>query len=149
MQCFNKHTWDNVIRKTPTSTRSYCIALAIEFSDYVMAFLSIDQLIQVLYSFFKQLENSLTNFLALVGCQLADESKLPLPPHDVYSSYPEFLAEVSNWIRECWTLGRLSYACEVIRKQGRGVFGGVGVYTICELFFDAGMSPLSILASIC
>jgi len=68
VQCFNKHTWDNVIRKTPTSTRGYRIALAIEFSDYVMAFLSIDQLIQVLYSFFKRLENSLTNFLALVGC---------------------------------------------------------------------------------
>ena len=37
------------IRKTPMSTCRYCIALVIEFSDYIMAFLSIDQLIQVLY----------------------------------------------------------------------------------------------------
>ncbi|KIM47141.1 hypothetical protein M413DRAFT_64021 [Hebeloma cylindrosporum] len=53
VQCFNKHTWDTVIRKTPIATRGYRIALAIEFSDYVMAFLSIDQLIQVLYYLFR------------------------------------------------------------------------------------------------
>jgi len=35
-------------------------------------------------------------------------------------------------------------ACEVIRKAGNKVWGGVGVYTISELFFDGGniLAPL-------
>ncbi|KAF8869972.1 hypothetical protein CPB84DRAFT_1693593 [Gymnopilus junonius] len=116
IQCFHMRTWETVVKPSPCSNRGYRIALAFEFHDYVVAFLSIDNLVQPLW--------------------VESASELPPPPTDVYD-FPVFLSEVAGWIREWLMSNRSSYACEVIRKDGKKVFGGVGVYTVCELFFDA------------
>jgi hypothetical protein len=57
---------------------------------------------------------------------------------DLYNDYPGFLEEVAEWIqvKKAWTKPNL--ACNFIRDSGSKVFLGVGVYTICEVFFMAG-----------
>lgn len=68
VQCFNKKTWENVVKQTPNSNRGYRIAIAFEFYDYVVAFLSIDNLVQVPFSFILIMPAmSLIKILASVG----------------------------------------------------------------------------------
>lgn len=73
---------------------------------------------------------------------MTDAKDLPKSPPDVFFTFLDFLKEVSDWIKSRATsksAKRTGLACEVIRINGNKVFGGVGVYTICELFFDSGM----------
>jgi hypothetical protein len=68
-------------------------------------------------------------------------------PADVYKDYGGFLALVARWISEraASRSHRTTLACEAIRgaktKDGTTVWAGVGVYTVCEIFFLAGMCP--------
>ncbi|KAF9521419.1 hypothetical protein CPB83DRAFT_900752 [Crepidotus variabilis] len=48
---------------------------------------------------------------------------------------------VVRWIESRSKSLRDGLACEVIRGDGGKVWGGVGVYTVSELFFDAGICP--------
>jgi len=47
---------------------------------------------------------------------------------------------VAEWIAERARSSskRSGLACEAIRTNGNKVWGGVGVYTVCELFMDSG-----------
>ncbi len=64
---------------------------------------------------------------------------LPPPPCDAYGSYQTFLEMVAKWIVSRAQMPRRGLACEVMRTDGSKVWGGVGVYTASEIFFDAGM----------
>ena len=56
--------------------------------------------------------------------------------------YLKFLEVVSAWIEErARRSKRKGLACEVIRLNGNKIWGGVGVYTVSELFFDSGTLP--------
>jgi len=77
---------------------------------------------------------------------------------DVYQDYPDFLAAVAQWIHERryppnskskskGARKRRGLACEVIRAASN-VWVGVGVYTVCEIFYLAGMDFLSICLSL-
>ena len=61
-------------------------------------------------------------------------------PSDVYDDYFKFLNEVAEWIAERARSSskRSGLACEAIQINGNKVWGGVGVYTVCELFMDSG-----------
>jgi hypothetical protein len=68
-----------------------------------------------------------------------DTAAISSPP--IYDDYRSFLNGVADWIEDRRTsLGkdRQGLACEVVRGA-QDVWCGVGVYTVCELFFDAGM----------
>ena len=69
-------------------------------------------------------------------------SRLELPAQhpDVYKDYPSFLWAVGELYksRQKKGLDRDGLAVNFIRKEGRECFGGVGVYTINELFYIAG-----------
>lgn len=67
---------------------------------------------------------------------------LPSSPADVYTDYFKFLETVAAWIeqRAKLQMKRKGLACEVIRLNGNKIWGGVGVYTVSELFFDSGMT---------
>jgi len=45
---------------------------------------------------------------------------------------------VAKWIVTRAQMPRKALACEVMRTDGNKVWGGVGVYTASEIFFDAG-----------
>lgn len=61
-------------------------------------------------------------------------------PPDVYSDYAGFLQCVADWIKRQASsrAARTKLACEAVR-DANAVWGGVGVYTVCELFFLSGM----------
>ena len=62
------------------------------------------------------------------------------PPADIYKKpYVKFLSIVADWIKSHTTWKHNGLACEVIRgPAGNKIWGGVGVYTVLEIFFIAG-----------
>lgn len=64
---------------------------------------------------------------------------LPPAPCNVYDSFTVFLFTVQKWILERRNTTRAGLACEAVREANQ-VWGGVGVYTVCENFSDAGKS---------
>ncbi|KAF8179456.1 hypothetical protein BJ912DRAFT_929655 [Pholiota molesta] len=99
------------------------VALALEFADYFIVFISNDLVFQPEWE------------------SAEDTAAISSPP--VYDDYRSFLNGVADWIEDRRTsLGkdRQGLACEVVRGA-QDVWCGVGVYTVCELFFDAGISP--------
>ncbi|KAH6881220.1 hypothetical protein BKA70DRAFT_1446756 [Coprinopsis sp. MPI-PUGE-AT-0042] len=62
---------------------------------------------------------------------------------DVYADFPGFLQAVVNWrtLRVKSKSARGGLACEVARGASH-VFVGLGVYTVCEVFYFAGIHPL-------
>lgn len=70
-----------------------------------------------------------------------------MSPPDIYSCYHNFLETVAKWISDranSSSTKKDSSACQAMRNANK-VWGGVGVYTVSEIFFDAG--ELSILIS--
>jgi hypothetical protein len=50
-----------------------------------------------------------------------------------------FLGIIADWIESRAKLKRNGLACSVLRGSASNkVWGGVGVYTVSEIFFDAG-----------
>ncbi|KAJ7038637.1 hypothetical protein C8F04DRAFT_1255922 [Mycena alexandri] len=101
--------------------RKFRIGMALVFADYVLAFVTIDLLFQPTW--------------------VEDILNLYIPPN-IYTSTSEFLALVAGWISsENLLSGRKNQlACNVIRDANK-IWYGIGVYTVMELFFMAGLSP--------
>jgi hypothetical protein len=63
---------------------------------------------------------------------------------DVFEDFHGFLVALVDWLkaRRRSQAPRTGLACEVMRNEegARKVWVGVGVYTVCELFFIAGES---------
>lgn len=57
---------------------------------------------------------------------------------NVYSDFLRFLGIVADWIKRDKMWGSKKQVCDVIRET-QAVFAGVGVYTVSELLFIAGM----------
>jgi hypothetical protein len=73
----------------------------------------------------------------------APPSTAPLPPPPpIFDDYPQFLEGVADWIEQQAHGRHVGLACEAVRA-GQDAWFGVGVYTVCELFFDAGMCFIS------
>lgn len=68
---------------------------------------------------------------------------LPTKEADVYADYDDFLERVATWVRRYQNMAKglksWSLAVTAIRKAN-DVWGGVGVYTVVEIFFLAGPS---------
>ncbi|KAJ6599556.1 hypothetical protein B0H10DRAFT_1959006 [Mycena sp. CBHHK59/15] len=58
-----------------------------------------------------------------------------------------YLSLVSNWVEEILLNPSSAQACDRIRGCGT-IFHGVGVYTVMELFFMAGLSPCLTLSEV-
>lgn len=69
--------------------------------------------------------------------------ELPAQHVDVYQDYRGFLEQVTAWADQNLSSARNGFAINAIRKACK-IFGGVGVYTVLELFFRAGKSNLVI-----
>ncbi|KAJ7454584.1 hypothetical protein B0H11DRAFT_2069106 [Mycena galericulata] len=98
---------------------SFRIGVAFIFASHVLAFPSIDLVFQPTWA------NAITEF--------------DIPPN-IYTSTTDFLSLVADWIEEILQEPNYGRACDHIRSCNT-IFYGVGVYTIMELFFMAGLSP--------
>ncbi|KIM37962.1 hypothetical protein M413DRAFT_30608 [Hebeloma cylindrosporum] len=90
IQIYKLSLWETSVMKVPKKVQKFKVGLALEFEDYIIAFISNDLMFQRAVS---------------------PSSKQP------------------------------GLACEIIQST-QDVWCGIGVYTICEVFFDAGVSPL-------
>ncbi|KAH6904052.1 hypothetical protein BKA70DRAFT_1432640 [Coprinopsis sp. MPI-PUGE-AT-0042] len=140
VQIYPRKAWDEIVTKTPLpllrpgpvrnlkqkdpaeTPKRAKIGLGIEFGSHVLAFVTLDLVFEPRW--------------------VRDISELQDEPADVYADYGAFLTTVAAWIQSRWMSDRNSLAADVIRTHGRSVFGGVGVYTVCEIFFDAGLNIL-------
>ncbi|TEB15755.1 hypothetical protein FA13DRAFT_1721077 [Coprinellus micaceus] len=124
-----------IFNKAILKQRGYKVALALQFGSFVIAFLSQDLIFQV-------------KWLSLETPDSIDSPLIMNHPAlvtvDVFENFGDFLGALVAWIkgrRRSQAL-RTSLASEVIRNEegARKVWVGVGVYTVCEIFFLAGIS---------
>ncbi|KAF5323080.1 hypothetical protein D9611_009251 [Ephemerocybe angulata] len=122
LQFFSQNLWDEV-KATSQEKRKFRVGMAFEFKTHVLAFVSLDNLFQP--------------FWALRAIDL------PEGHIDAYKDLRGFLFSLVRWMENRRKRNRLGLATEIIRKgeKGKNVFGGVGKYTVLELFFMGGLSP--------
>ncbi|KAJ6597394.1 hypothetical protein B0H10DRAFT_1941740 [Mycena sp. CBHHK59/15] len=61
-------------------------------------------------------------------------------PPNIYTLPTDYLTLVANWIAKILLKPKHTCACDAIRAANT-IFYGIGVYTVMELFFTAGLSP--------
>ena len=114
--------------------------MALEFGDFVLAFVTDDLVFQVSNQILRSLRRRtlmLLHYQPLWGFTRQD---LPPPPVDAYEDRAGFIRAVIRWRlqrRGSQHTNRKSLVIEAIR-DAEDVFPGVGVYTINELCFIAG-----------
>ncbi|KAF8198851.1 hypothetical protein K438DRAFT_1823834 [Mycena galopus ATCC 62051] len=119
VQFYPRDRWDNSICNVSKTVRKFSIGMALVFPEHVLAFPSIDLVFQPTWS------TSLAQF--------------DIPPN-IYTAPDDFLLVAANWIDSILHAPNDGRACDEIRKNGH-IFYGIGVYTVTELFFMAGLSP--------
>ncbi|KAJ7804316.1 hypothetical protein B0H13DRAFT_2491520 [Mycena leptocephala] len=105
---------DKKVRKT-------LVGMALVFEEYVLTFMSSDLVFQPTWA--------------------SSRNELPPSPSNFYSREWDFLPSLVQWMESRIDGNRNFLACDVIRSTNN-VFLGIGVYTVIELFFLAGLSPL-------
>ncbi|KAJ7210616.1 hypothetical protein C8J57DRAFT_1608084 [Mycena rebaudengoi] len=102
----------DVWNNTILKVRRFHVGMALVFPEYVFAFLSIDLVFQ-----------------------------FEIPP-DIYHHHNDFLAHLVVWIQQrLATPSRMQGLARDAVRDANTVFYGIGVYTVMELFFLAGLSP--------
>ncbi|KAH9918448.1 uncharacterized protein B0H18DRAFT_1106941 [Fomitopsis serialis] len=128
IQTYRRAYWE-VLKETSyigdgdMKMRNFRIGLAFEFTDFVVAFVSHDQVFQVTWSL--------------------TESGLAHHDLHVLDQWDNVLARIATWCETYYVAGRKRgkrLAMHVLRFTG-DVWFGIGVYTVCEIFFLAGISP--------
>ncbi|KAI0059709.1 hypothetical protein BV25DRAFT_1918289 [Artomyces pyxidatus] len=123
-QVYTRAQWDDSICAVNSTDRGFKVAAAFDFGSYVLAFVTIDILFTPHWA--------------------STRAELPIQHSDIYTEPLKFMACVADWI-ETRILrtksNRDSLAIQVIRTIAHEIFGGMGVYTVCEVFFLAGLSP--------
>ncbi|KAF8168972.1 hypothetical protein K438DRAFT_242206 [Mycena galopus ATCC 62051] len=121
---FSREEWETSIKLTDKNVQKNRVGLALVFKDHVLAFLTVDLVFQPTWT--------------------TTRAALPPSPPDFSSPQWAFLSLLADWIRrraESNDADQNGLACDVIRGEST-VFLGIGVYTVNELFFLAGLSPL-------
>ncbi|KAK6972255.1 hypothetical protein R3P38DRAFT_2411834, partial [Favolaschia claudopus] len=121
VQWYTRIRWDTGIMCVSKDVRKFHVGMALVFKEYVLAFVTIDLLFRPVW------QDSFLDFI--------------IPP-DIYTQTTDFLVVVAQWMQdENWLNGkRYVLACDAIRAANK-VWYGIGVYTVMELFFLAGLSP--------
>ncbi|KAJ7861373.1 hypothetical protein B0H14DRAFT_3863411 [Mycena olivaceomarginata] len=118
---YPRSVYESTIKLVNKNLRKARVGMAFVFKDHVFAFLSSDLVFQPTWA--------------------TSRAALPPPPSDFYSANWDFLDSLANWIRSRPNCDWNGLACDVIRST-RDAFLGIGVYTVNELFFLAGLSLL-------
>ncbi|KAF7321215.1 hypothetical protein HMN09_00210500 [Mycena chlorophos] len=125
VQWYRRSAWNSTIRNVSKEVRGFHIGMALVFRDWVLAFPTIDLLFQPTW--------------------VRRRAELSIPPC-VYDNFHEFVGTIAQWVEDTGMLASKSRklgtqrACEAIRNANK-VWYGIGVYTVCELMFFAGISP--------
>ncbi|KAJ7247720.1 hypothetical protein C8J57DRAFT_1522717 [Mycena rebaudengoi] len=113
-QIYNKADWDEVILVVRSGDRGFKVGITFELKNHVLAFLTLDLLIQVYW---------------------ADQQ-------DMYLEFPHFLEDLVKWIasqrkvQSSWSGNAL-----LLVRTTTEIFPGAGVYMMSKLWHMAGLSP--------
>ncbi|KAJ6623729.1 hypothetical protein B0H10DRAFT_2187011 [Mycena sp. CBHHK59/15] len=121
VQFYPREKWE----KSIWNVRKFSIGVAFIFTSQVLAFPSIDMVFQINPD--------------AVPANMGHRSLRFLDPPNIFSSTGEFLVLVADWIESILLKPRYTCACDTIRDCNN-IFYGIGVYTVMELFFMAGLS---------
>ncbi|KAJ8692913.1 hypothetical protein PTI98_010179 [Pleurotus ostreatus] len=119
LQFYTKDMWYNSILTVPKKLRGFRVGLAFEFETHTLAFVTLDNVFQPNWA---------------VSCD-----KLPPTPSDVYADFHGFLRGVSTFVEGIMGSRKAGLAADGMRTAPSRVFFGMGVYTLCEVFFMAGI----------
>lgn len=128
---------------SPFQTGRFHVAIAIEFWDHVVAFLSLDNVFQVSITLYPctgvcWLLFSKPEWAFGVGYLPAtQEFRFLDPPPSIFANFTTFLECVAHWVEEQSSSTHSGLACKAVHGANH-VWLGVGVYTVAELFFMAG-----------
>ncbi|KAH6894015.1 hypothetical protein BKA70DRAFT_1232556 [Coprinopsis sp. MPI-PUGE-AT-0042] len=118
VQFYSREQWDNTIRTVAKRDRKFRIGLAIETQDFILAFVSLDQLFQPTWA---------TTW---------DGLGLSLPY--VYTNYTQWLENVA-----CWVFHEVTHPSDrsiaTALRDDKTVFNGIGAYTVTEVCALAGI----------
>ncbi|TFK59346.1 hypothetical protein BDN72DRAFT_905937 [Pluteus cervinus] len=122
VQWYTSDQWQ-AVQVVHKDHRGFKIGIAFEFQDYVLAFPSNDNLVQPHW--------------------VDDPDNFPEVLPDVFGIYVNFLASIASWLEFHFntTKHHAEAFCETLRNSSTKGWTGVGVYTISEICFLAGVSP--------
>ncbi|KAJ7183593.1 hypothetical protein C8R46DRAFT_843602, partial [Mycena filopes] len=120
VQLYSRDVYESTVQLVNKTVRKFRVGMALVFEDYVIAFLSSDLVFQPTWA--------------------STREALPPSPSDFYHRDWDFLPTLVQWMGNRRNMDRNGLACEVIRSAN-DVFLGIGVYTVVEIFFLAGLSP--------
>ncbi|KAJ7623931.1 hypothetical protein DFH06DRAFT_1230607 [Mycena polygramma] len=120
---YPREDYESTIKLVHKKLRKFKIAMALVFGTHVLAFHSNDLMFQPTWAH--------------------SRDELPPTSADIYSPDWGFLQALAGWLRSRCAEGcdRNGLACDVVRGTN-AVFLGIDVYTVIEIFFLAGLSPL-------
>ncbi|TFY56017.1 hypothetical protein EVJ58_g7891 [Rhodofomes roseus] len=121
-QVYTRGQWDDEICQVNEMTRGFKIGMAFDFGTCVLAFPTLDKIFTPHWAFSKE--------------------ELPVRHADVYTNFVGFLKGLVDWMENRWNNDRADMgglAVNAIRDADT-VFGGLGVYSVVEVFFLAGLS---------
>ncbi|KAI0703990.1 hypothetical protein C8Q76DRAFT_732904 [Earliella scabrosa] len=126
VQLYTRVQWDTEITQVAciNNERGFRVGIALDFGDYVLAFLTADMLF--------------TPNWFITG------EPYPVQHLDVYNDFSAWLSAVAGIVKAIHKHGwhkHQQLATTAIRETHGHIFGGIGVYTITEVFFMAGLSP--------
>ncbi|KAK7013537.1 hypothetical protein R3P38DRAFT_2546140 [Favolaschia claudopus] len=119
VQLYPRETWNDSIVNVSKTVRKFRIGMAFIFAAHVLAFPTIDLVFQPNWA------TSASDFIY---------------PH-IFPAPPHFCALVADFIEGILLKPDHKRATDSIRGLN-DIFYGIGVYTVMELFFIAGFSPL-------
>ncbi|KAK6996874.1 hypothetical protein R3P38DRAFT_1946623 [Favolaschia claudopus] len=119
VQFYPREMWNTSIMNVSKSVRKFHIGMAFIFASHVLAFPTIDLVFQPNWA------TSASHFIY---------------PPNIFPAPPDFLALVADFIDGILLKPDHKRACDSIRGLN-DIFYGIGVYTVMELFFMAGLSP--------
>ncbi|KAI0648711.1 hypothetical protein C8Q79DRAFT_465257 [Trametes meyenii] len=125
-QPYTRDQWDEEVAQVSCAqnARGFRVGIAFDFGNYVLAFLSADNL--------------------WTPHWFDSSTQAPPVQHiDVHADYITFLDAIAKCVQTAHARGFhrcTKLAVAEIREEYGHIFGGVGTYTVVELFFSAGLS---------
>ncbi|KAJ7694023.1 hypothetical protein B0H14DRAFT_3175162 [Mycena olivaceomarginata] len=120
VQLYPRDVYEERVKSVNKKICKFRIGMALIFEHYVISFLSSDLVFQPTWA--------------------SSREVLPPSPSNFYDPGWEFLTAITKWMQSRLNADRNGLACEVIRAAN-DAFLGIGVYTVVEIFFLAGLSP--------
>ncbi|KAK6989028.1 hypothetical protein R3P38DRAFT_2572275 [Favolaschia claudopus] len=116
----SRAAYESSIKVVNKELRKFRVGMALVFKDHVLAFHSHDLVFQPTWA--------------------CSRDELPAAASDFCSPSWDFPSALATWMLGRRDQDRNGLACEAIRAAN-DVFFGIGVYTVIEIFFLAGLSP--------